>query len=364
VTIAGPGTAVITAYQTGNNNYLPTEPVKQVLIVRGQKPRIVVMPMDNLSGKRAPLKEIRQRIIEGLTRQGAVVLDDGAMQKFMVRHRVRYVGGVDTVTAKAWKKEEGMEAVLISSLDQYDDVNPPKIAVTARLVSTGDMPYILWMENIGLSGDDSYGLFGAGLVEVIGPVQEKAVKQILDEVAGYYADRAVPGNDGPDGTYLPKVLHRSRFLEPGKQYTVAVLSFFNKTKNSKADEIIALRFVSQLAKSGDFDVLEPGVVRQKLLNFRVIMRDGIAKADAEGFFNQLETDLILAGTVLEYQEGNLKMEFDVQVLERKSRSDVWKSWSYNAGNDGIVFFDRGRVNNAGVLASKMVKTVVRNMTVW
>jgi len=35
---------MITAYQTGNNNYEAVEPVQQVLIVRGQKPRIVVLP--------------------------------------------------------------------------------------------------------------------------------------------------------------------------------------------------------------------------------------------------------------------------------------------------------------------------------
>jgi len=362
VRTVGPGAAMITAYQAGDDNYESAAPMKRLLIVRSQKPRIVVLPVENLSGKQAPLKEIRRSLMEGLVQQGASVPDEGDFEPFLARHRVRYIGGIDTATAQAWKEEVGAEAVLITSVDQYDDAAPPKIALTCRLVSTGNMPYIMWMDSIGLSGDDTPGLFGIGLIEQIGPLQDKAVKQILAAVAEFYADTALPANNGPAATFEPKIAYQAPFLLPDKMYTVAIMPFFNRSKNTKAGEIIALRFASQLAKHTDFEVLEPGVVRQKLLNFRVILRDGVSREVAESFFNNLETDLVLMGRVLEYEEGIPKMEFDIQVYEKKSREMVWSSWSHNQGNDAVFFFDWRRVNNAGVLASKMATTTVRTMT--
>jgi hypothetical protein len=363
VTIRGAGTATITALQEGDRNYEPAEPVVWPLIVRGQKPRIIVFPMENLSGRPAPVKEIRASLVDTLVRQGKIILDDDTMQQFMVRHRVRYTGGVDTSTALAWKAEAGMEAVLVTSVDQYDDSEVPKITLTSRLVSTGEMPYILWMETISLSGDDAPGLFGSGLIGQIGPLQNKAVKQLMDSLAAFYADRVVlaAGKDQGTQSFKPKKVSRIPFLAPDKTYTVAVMPFYNKSKSSKAGEILALRFVRQMVKNKSFLVLEPGIVRQKLLNFRTIMLDGPSKEDMQSFFINVGADLVLMGRVMEYQEGSPKLEFEVQVYDGKSGSMAWTSWSYNEGNDAVVAFNWQRVINAGDLASKMAKSVVMDM---
>ncbi len=362
VTITGAGTTAITAYQRGDRNYQPAEPVKQLLIVRSKQPRVVVFPVENLSGRPTPLKEIRQAIIQGLTGKGSVVLDDEEMQQFMARHRVRYTGGIDNVTSKAWKEETGMQAVLITSLDQYEDSEVPKIALTCRLVTTGDTPYILWMENVDLSGDDSPGLFGVGLIEKIGQLQEKAIKQLLGSLDAFYADKPAPSMSRVPESFRPKAAHENRLLVPNRTYTIAVLPFYNRSKRSRAGDVLALRFVTQLVKNKTFNVMEPGVARQRLLNYRIIMPDGPSKEDMKSFFVNLNTDLILIGRLLDYEEGKLNMEFDVQVYERKSGSTVWSSWSYNWGTDAVVLFDWNRVNNAGALASKMARSIVQGIT--
>ncbi|MCK9419659.1 MAG: MBG domain-containing protein [Nitrospirae bacterium] len=363
LTVRAVGTATITAFQEGDGNHLPVEPVMRPLIVLAQKLRIVVFPVKNLSGRPAPLKEIRQSLIEALARRGDVVLDDEAMLQFMTRHRIRYTGGVDILTARAWREETGTEAVLIASVDQYKDSEVPKISLTCRLVSTGEMPRILWMESIGLSGDDSPGLFGSGLIGQIGPLQNKAIKQLMDSLSAFYADRISPPAEKGwvMEVFKPKKSSETPFIDPDRTYKVAIMPFYNSTKNSNAGEILALRFMSQLVKNGAFDVLEPGVVRQKFLDYRIIMNDGIARADAESFFINQKMDLILMGKIIDYQEGNPDMEFEVQVYNRKSKSMAWSSWSYNRGNDAMLVFDWNRVSNVAELASQMVKTIIRDM---
>jgi len=281
----------------------------------------------------------------------------------MARHRVRYTGGVDTATARAWKDEAAMEAVLITSVDQYDDSEAPKISLTCRLVTTGESPYILWMENVDLSGDDSFGLFGSGLIEKVGLLQDKAVDQLLGSLAAFYADRRAPKKDEVPALFGPKAAREDPVLASHRNYTVAVLPFYNKSKSSRAGEVLALRFVSQLVKSGAFEVMEPGVVRQKLLNYRIVMPDGPSKTDLRSFFDNLGTDLILNGRMLDYEEGRVKMEFDLQVYERKSEAMLWSSWSHNRGNDAVLLFDWKRVNNAGTLASRMARSIIQAMTI-
>jgi hypothetical protein len=201
------------------------------------------------------------------------------------------------------------------------------------------------------------------LIGQIGPLQNKAVKQLMDSLAAFYADRVVlaAGKDQGTQSFKAKKASGISFLAPGKTYTVAVMPFYNRSKSAKAGEILALRFVNQLVKNKSFLVLEPGVVRQKLLNFRTIMLDGPSKEDMQSFFLNVRADLVLMGRVMEYQEGSPKLEFEVKVYDGKRGSMAWSSWSYNEGNDAVVAFNWQRVINAGDLASKMAKSVVLNM---
>ena len=94
----------------------------------------------------------------------------------MAKYRVRYVGGIERVVAEALKKETGTEGVLITSLELYSDMNPPKMAMVSRLVSTGDKPVILWIDGVGLAGDDSPGILELGLIKDPKVLMEKALQ--------------------------------------------------------------------------------------------------------------------------------------------------------------------------------------------
>src|SRR5512135_180584 len=95
--------------------------------------RIAVLPIENLSGKEAPLADIRDAFIRAVASQGVFVLDDDALDQFMTRHRMRYTGGLDSSIAKEFGAEERVEAVLIVSLELYQVGDIPKIALISRL---------------------------------------------------------------------------------------------------------------------------------------------------------------------------------------------------------------------------------------
>jgi TolB-like protein len=325
--------------------------------------RIAMFPVENLSGTAAPLEEIRQALIERLNKQGVEVLGEENLEKFMAKHRIRYVGGLDRAIAKAFKEEMGIEGVLITSLEFYSETDPPKIALTSRLISTGEAPSILWIDGAGLAGDDSPGILGLGLIEDPKALLEKAMKSVTDSLIRYLLTRKDEGKDrGAKKKFRPKVVYRSPELDPERKYVMAVLPFFNRSERKYAGEILVLHFIRQLRKFNNFDIIEPGILRQELLGLRVIMEDGVSLTNADAIFSVLDADVIVSGRVIDYQDyqglwGKPKVDFSTVLIERKSREVVWGSNSYNEGDDGVFFFDRGKVNTAYVMASQMVRWI-------
>ena len=323
------------------------------------------MPVNNLSGTISPLGDVRQALISGLQRQGIAVLDDRALDQFMARHRLRYSAGIDKETGLALKQETGVDAVLISSVELYDVANPPKFAMTSRLVSTGNNGSIRWMDGRGMAGDDSPGILGLGIIEDPRLLVEKTVQSLIASLSGHLSGRN-EGNDAGGMRFRPKTAYRSPVLNPDTHYRVAVVPFNNLGSRKNAGEIMGLQFLSALANCKNFEVLDPGAVREKLLQFRVIMDQGLSVSDADILFQSADIDLIIGGTVYEYEDnrgsyGAPKVEFSVQVFEKKSREVVWSSDSYNQGDDGVFFFDVGRSTTAQAMAARMVRRVVEMM---
>ena len=332
-----------------------------------QRFSIAVLPVENLSGTMAPVKDIRVLLVKRLKAQGFHVLDDESLEKFMSRNRIRYVGGINKAVAQAFKTETGVGGVLITSLDLYSEANPPKIALTSRLVSTGENPAILWIDGAGLAGDDSPGILGLGLIENPRALLEKAVGRVEGSL-GKYLNRKPAGENvqSVKRKFRPEAFYRSDILVPNARYTVAVAPFLNFSGRRNAGEILELQFIRSLKKSDQFDVIEPGLVRQQLLALRIITPEGISLADAGALFTLLNADLILAANVVEYEDykgsfGKPKVDFFTQLIDRKTRRIVWSSVSHNEGDDGVFFFDRGKVNTAYAMASQMTRWIGKMM---
>lgn len=327
---------------------------------------VAVLPLENISGTAAPLKKIRGSLIEGLKSRGIDVLQDEPLENFMAKHRVRYTGGIDKITAKEVKDEINCQGLLITSLELFNETYPPKIALTSRLVSTGENPAILWMDGVGLAGDDSPGILDLGLIKDPKALQTKALDLLVDSLRESLSGRRGNKEIETRRKFRPKISYRSPVMEGKRKYTVAVVPFFNRSERKYGAEIMALHFVRHLKEFEDFEVIEPGLVRQQFLTLRIIMDQGVSLADAEAIFSVLNVDLVVTGQVLDYQDyqgsvGKPKVDFTAEVIERKSREVVWSSTSYNQGDDGVFFYDWGRVNTAHAMASQMVRQIGRMM---
>lgn len=329
-------------------------------------PLVAVFPVENLSGRPAPLEDVRQLLVARLRAAGLGVLDDDALERVVTKHRVRYTAGLEQGFARALAQEARVDAIVIPSLEFYDEAPPPRVSLFARLVSTGDAPAIRWIDGAGMAGDDSPGILGIGLVEDPQVLLTRAVDSLVTSLARHVSSAKEGGGRPEPRKFWPKVVYRSDVLDPGRTHSVAVMPFFNKTARKYAGELIALHMIQKLLAFPGVEVVEPGIVREELLRFRIIMSDGVSLPETETILNAVNADLVLNGEVLEYRErvgGDVppKVDFGLLFIERRTRRVVYSSYSDNAGNDGVYFFDLGRVNTAHALASHMAGAVVERM---
>lgn len=327
------------------------------------RPRIVLLPVENLTARAVPAKEVQTAIEVALRRKFDVVSGD-ILEQFLSRHRLRFTGGVDRATAEAARDELGADAILVSSLTSYRAASPPVVGIAMRLVSASEQPIILWMDQSAFAGDEAPGLLALGVVESVKTAQERVVARLVHSLDLAMDGKALDTGCGGGSRYAPKVRFRSR-VPGGSGHTVAVLPFLNLSGRRGAGDAVALEFVRRLVDAGAYRVLEPGVVREYLLRARVMMPGGVSLETTRLLLGAMEADLVLSGMVLDYAENvgpsGPTLRFTATMLEGHTGEVVWQSSSFNRGDDGVLFFGLGRVATTGKLLCRMVEPVVEQL---
>jgi hypothetical protein len=139
-----------------------------------------------------------------------------------------------------------------------------------------------------------------------------------------------------------------------------VVPFFNMSERRTAGEVLAMLFVRHFSALPQFCVVDPGVVRQQLLDARVIMDGGLSLSDAETVAAPVDADFVLSGRVTRYVDyegpsGLARVEFSTVLIDKRSGKVVWSSQSANDGRDGIGLFERGMSKTAHAMATQMVR---------
>jgi hypothetical protein len=321
--------------------------------------KVLVLPSENLSEGPVAQKALTVRVDQVVAMAGADVIGGARVDDYLAKYRIRYTGGIDRTAAQAAREDLGADAVMVTTIE-LSTTTPPRIAITMRLVSTGDDPSVLWMDGYARSGLDSPGLFGLGVVNDYQVLQAEALAALRESLAAYLEGRQVRAPPCPAGGWFrPRLAFRAR-PDERKVATVAVLPFVNETRRRGAGEVVALQFARQFAAAEEFHLLEPGIVRNELLLRRIVMEDGVSLDQARLISGTLEADLVVAGYVFDYDDalGAPFSNFTVLIIDRKTARVVWESTSFNRGTDSGTLFELNTVSTAPRLTCRMVRNVL------
>jgi TolB-like protein len=326
----------------------------------GAYARVALFPAENFSGVPVPLRGVDGQIARAMATAGLEVVTGDLVERFLERHRLRYTGGIDGASAAAAHEELGVDGVLLTTIEAYEQDPVPRLAITMRLVQANQAAKVIWIDGIARTGDDSPGLLGLGLVSRYADLERRELSRLAGSLVATLTRRAptsVPCP--PDGRFEPRVAFRSPRFDRSRSYSVAVLPFVNETPRRRSGDLVALELARQFAAVPRLSVIEPGVVRERLLHNRVVMEGGISVDTARLVLDELNADLVLAGYVRQFSEGSdPSVDITLLVLERERGAIMWESTSHATGSQGVWFFDRGRVSTASALLCRMARNAV------
>lgn len=326
--------------------------------------RVALFPIENLASAPIPARSLVTQIERALASAGLEVVGGELVSRFLERHRLRYTGGIDGPSAAAARDELGVDGIVLTTVELYGGLPQPRLSMTMRLVSASEEAAVVWIDGAGRTGNDAPGLLGLGLVSDSRRLEAREVRRVVASLAAFLEGKGPSAPPCPDERrFRPKISFRSRLFDPARSYSIAVLPFVNQTDRRSAGEIVALEFARQLATDPRLRVVEPGVVRDRLLQYRIIMEGGVSIDAARTVLEILRADLVVAGYVREYRDSSgggeePTLSYTVLILERDHGTVVWESTSNNSGNDGVFFFDLGHISTANALTCRMARDAV------
>jgi len=351
---------------------------------------IAVLPTGNLSGAEAPLDAIQAALRVALQDRGFDLLPEEVLADFMSRQRLRDVSGLAAGMGEALQAETGATAVLVSSVDLFQQDQPPRFALTARLVATGREPRIVWMDMAAATGDEKPGFLGLGRISDVGVLEGRVVTTLGDSLQAALAPGAPDASsDSVARRFRPRSLYRApadaplrapdalpepeaaavpetpaaetageTAAAPPAPRRVAVLPFANDSAMKNAGDLVTLEMVRQVRLVPGVEAIEPGVVRDALLRAHLIQEEGLSLPQADLVRLLLEADLVLFGDVSVYVEAwagdpEPEVDFSARVLSTRTRQVVCAALSHARGDDGTWFFGLRRVPTARTLAARL-----------
>lgn len=334
----------------------------------------VLTPVPPPSGL-APVEHIAESLGAALVARGFSVLPQADVDAVLARHRERYTGGVSASMATAFAEESGVTGILITSVDDWDESQPSRVALTCRWVGATPETPILWMDGAAHHALERPGAFGLGLGKDADALLEEAVAEIADGLAAFRValqagEAGETSRHGVDRRFRPRSMafdaSRAGPPEGAARSRVAVLPFFTDGPDRDIGELVARQFVGRLAAYEAYDVLEPGVVRQALLDARVIQDGGVSLAQVDAVRALLNVDVVVSGRVSVYEPlginaGSPSVGFTANAIEARSRRVIWASFSFARGDDGLHLFGTGHVRSAVLLTSELVRGVVERL---
>jgi TolB-like protein len=315
---------------------------------------LAILPFEDSSGSPNARPQVA-KLIENAVRSKGWRIATTDIAPILEKERVRYVDSLDPAVRTRILDATESSAFLSGAIYTYSDSRIPVVALSARLV--GRNGKVLWSNVIGVSADDTEGLFGFGRKTGVDAVAADAVAMLMRDFP--QADTSSPGL--PAGPRKPLLHTRPiSYRSPDIDATdapICVLPFENLSSAPEASRIVADVLALRLAT--ERNVIEPAVMRSAALAARIGSFRNIASRDLEALAESLGTPLFLRGTVYSFATtGEARFHVEMSLVDIKTGRVLWAAQHVRKGSDYIGFLMQGNVSNAVSLTDRVVSEMI------
>jgi len=154
----------------------------------------------------------------------------------------------------------------------------------------------------------------------------------------------------------------------GKRLRVAVLPFENVSRDEDAGRVITNTIITYLLSTGEFDVVEPGIVYATMGSENIRLNEGITVEVSQKLQPKLNADAYIMGMVEEYGEVHIgndtypSISFSARLVDARTANIIWAATISKTGADNVKLFDIGRVSSLGKLSKQAVATLAISLS--
>jgi len=302
---------------------------------------VAIFPFENLSEDKNALASIMPVLRSRLETKGLEMLNEDALNRFLLKERIRSTGYISSDIAGKSKDNLNVSAILVGSINSFSSKENPEVGLSARLINSSDGT-ILWANHASATGEDFTKILGLGRILTI----ESLIPKVIDKLLESFST-------------LPP------YKEIESTYRIAVMPFKNKSKIKDAGMLATYMFTVGLFKNKRFVPLEYGEVRRLVIDLRVRGKGELDFRNTEAISKSLGVDGIIVGTVELYKakEGTLPPEvvISARLIDARKNRILWYDSCQLNGDDDIIIFDFGKIRSLENVAYKVISKLVKEM---
>jgi hypothetical protein len=306
---------------------------------------VIVLPFANYSGRYEALEKVLPVFYDKVDSLGLPVLTHDRLRPLLREHRIRVVGQIGARAMNILREETGAGLAIVGSIDIYEPDRNFEVMISARLIDLQTQE-VLTAISVGRTVQETERIFGRGRAEEIEEVVSQVVIQFMDRMAPALGR---------------SVEHSSRYHNCG---IVAVVPLNDYSLRRHGAEVLQNLLMAELV-ARDWSVVEPGIVREALLDRQRAARGGVSDAVLEILRDEVGTCLVVTGEVEEFAVAPSDMDAAVPRIDYGLRLIDARQFRLLAsidrrrdGMEGETLFARGReYSMARVVRSSMAEVV-------
>jgi TolB-like protein len=307
-------------------------------------PVIAVLPFAEYAGTDKARAVFLPLVETRIKKEAVRIPAPEATREILREHRIRAGGDISSPDARTLAEEAGADYLLLGSYDFFVDETVMEAGLSLRLIDPRTMR-ILWAVSDAATGDDLAGLFGIGRATSIDRLAEKLVDHAFRDFD------AILSNSGKSAD------------RQSTSPTFAVIPFDNMSDQQNAGNICTRYLLSEMVGRG-WTVIEPGVVNDAALRLGKVLRGEVDKTMLEYLRDSVGVDLVITGTVNEFQPGRSdvappSVALDARILHAKDGKIISAVIDTRDGGDTGTIIKTGPGNSLGRLTREALENIVK-----